>query len=130
MRRTGIELRPSLDGVPATSRRSTEQGCSPIAAIRCRIWTPAISWKRLPADLGELPSRDQLAEFEHAVQMPTGQLPGGDMMKWSTAAAMDALQSSARFPGAVLLRGDRATRSTSSAVVRLIAKIPGGGALS
>jgi citrate synthase len=65
---------------------------------------------------GELPSRDQLAEFEHAVQMHRRvSFRVRDMMKCFPASGhpMDALQSSALPWGCSIRAGRSTTRSTS-----------------
>ena len=73
--RTGIELRPGLDGVPATQSAicdiDGEQGLLTYRGYPMQDLAANSSFLETAYLLiwGELPSRDQLAEFEHAVQM-------------------------------------------------------------
>ena len=132
--RTGIELRPGLDGVPATQSAicdiDGEQGLltyrgypmQDLAANSCFLETAfLLIW-------GELPSRDHRAEFEQAVQVHRRvSFRVRDMMKCFPASGhpMDALQSSAASLG--LFYSRRAIDDPQyvyDAVVRLIAKIP------
>ncbi|MAR07223.1 MAG: citrate synthase [Cyanobium sp. NAT70] len=132
--RTGIELRPGLDGVPATQSAicdiDGEQGLltyrgypvSELAANSSFLETAyLLIW-------GELPTRDQLTAFEQEVQMHRRMsFRVRDMMKCfpATGHPMDALQSSAASLG--LFYSRRAIDDPQyiyDAVVRLIAKIP------
>ena len=132
--RTGIELRPGLDGVPATQSAIcdidgqkgllTYRGfpISELAANSSFLETAyLLIW-------GELPTRSQLDEFEHQVQMHRRvSFRVRDMMKCfpATGHPMDALQSSAASLG--LFYSRRAIDDPQyiyDAVVRLIAKIP------
>ena len=132
--RTGIELRPGLDGVPATQSAicdiDGEQGLLTYRGYPMQDLAANSSFLETAFLLiwGELPSRDQLAEFEHAVQMHRRvSFRVRDMMKCFPASGhpMDALQSSAASLG--LFYSRRAIDDPQyvyDAVVRLIAKIP------
>jgi citrate synthase len=132
--RTGIELRPGLDGVPATQSAicdiEGQQGLLtyrgfPIAELATNSSFLETAFLLI---WGELPTRDQLAEFEHQVQMHRRvSFRVRDMMKCfpATGHPMDALQSSAASLG--LFYSRRAIDDPQyiyDAVVRLIAKIP------
>ena len=132
--RTGIELRPGLDGVPATQSAicdiDGEQGLLTYRGYPMQDLAANSSFLETAFLLiwGELPSHDQLAEFEHAVQMHRRvSFRVRDMMKCFPASGhpMDALQSSAASLG--LFYSRRAIDDPQyvyDAVVRLIAKIP------
>ena len=132
--RTGIELRPGLDGVPATQSAicdiDGEQGLLTYRGYPMQDLAANSSFLETAYLLiwGELPSHDQLAEFEHAVQMHRRvSFRVRDMMKCFPASGhpMDALQSSAASLG--LFYSRRAIDDPQyiyDAVVRLIAKIP------
>ena len=132
--RTGIELRPGLDGVPATQSAicdiDGEQGLLTYRGYPMQDLAANSSFLETAYLLiwGELPSRDQLVEFEHAVQMHRRvSFRVRDMMKCFPASGhpMDALQSSAASLG--LFYSRRAIDDPQyiyDAVVRLIAKIP------
>ena len=132
--RTGIELRPGLDGVPATQSAicdiDGEQGLLTYRGYPMQDLAANSSFLETAFLLiwGELPSRDHLAEFEHAVQMHRRvSFRVRDMMKCFPASGhpMDALQSSAASLG--LFYSRRAIDDPQyvyDAVVRLIAKIP------
>ena len=132
--RTGIELRPGLDGVPATQSAicdiDGEQGLLTYRGYPMQDLAANSSFLETAYLLiwGELPSCDQLAEFEHAVQMHRRvSFRVRDMMKCFPASGhpMDALQSSAASLG--LFYSRRAIDDPQyiyDAVVRLIAKIP------
>ena len=132
--RTGIELRPGLDGVPATQSAicdiEGQQGLLtyrgfPIAELASNSSFLETAFLLI---WGELPTRDQLAELEHQVQMHRRvSFRVRDMMKCfpATGHPMDALQSSAASLG--LFYSRRAIDDPQyiyDAVVRLIAKIP------
>ena len=132
--RTGIELRPGLDGVPATQSAICDieglQGLLtyrgfPIAELASNSSFLETAFLLI---WGELPTRDQLAGFEHQVQMHRRvSFRVRDMMKCfpATGHPMDALQSSAASLG--LFYSRRAIDDPQyiyDAVVRLIAKIP------
>ena len=132
--RTGIELRPGLDGVPATQSAicdiDGQQGLLtyrgfPIAELATNSSFLETAFLLI---WGELPTRDQLAGFEHQVQMHRRvSFRVRDMMKCfpATGHPMDALQSSAASLG--LFYSRRAIDDPQyiyDAVVRLIAKIP------
>ena len=132
--RTGIELRPGLDGVPATQSSicdiDGEQGLLTYRGYPMQDLAANSSFLETAYLLiwGELPSSDQLADFEHAVQMHRRvSFRVRDMMKCFPASGhpMDALQSSAASLG--LFYSRRAIDDPQyiyDAVVRLIAKIP------
>ena len=132
--RTGIELRPGLDGVPATQSAicdiDGEKGLLTYRGYPMQDLAANSSFLETAYLLiwGELPSYDQLAEFEHAVQMHRRvSFRVRDMMKCFPASGhpMDALQSSAASLG--LFYSRRAIDDPQyiyDAVVRLIAKIP------
>ena len=132
--RTGIELRPGLDGVPATQSAicdiDGEQGLLTYRGYPMQDLAANSSFLETAYLLiwGELPSREQLAEFEHSVQMHRRvSFRVRDMMKCFPASGhpMDALQSSAASLG--LFYSRRAIDDPQyiyDAVVRLIAKIP------
>ena len=132
--RTGIELRPGLDGVPATQSSicdiDGEQGLLTYRGYPMQDLAANSSFLETAYLLiwGELPSRDQLADFEQAVQMHRRvSFRVRDMMKCFPASGhpMDALQSSAASLG--LFYSRRAIDDPQyiyDAVVRLIAKIP------
>lgn len=132
--RTGIELRPGLDGVPATQSAiceiDGEQGLLTYRGYPMHDLAVNSSFLETAFLLiwGELPSCDQLADFEHAVQMHRRvSFRVRDMMKCFPASGhpMDALQSSAASLG--LFYSRRAIDDPQyvyDAVVRLIAKIP------
>ena len=132
--RTGIELRPGLDGVPATQSAICDiEGQEGLLTYRgFPIAELATNSSFLETAFlliwGELPTRDQLAEFEHQVQMHRRvSFRVRDMMKCfpATGHPMDALQSSAASLG--LFYSRRAIDDPQyiyDAVVRLIAKIP------
>ena len=132
--RTGIELRPGLDGVPATQSAicdiDGEKGLLTYRGYPMQDLAANSSFLETAYLLiwGELPNRDQLAEFEHAVQMHRRvSFRVRDMMKCFPASGhpMDALQSSAASLG--LFYSRRAIDDPQyiyDAVVRLIAKIP------
>ncbi|MEB3254690.1 MAG: citrate/2-methylcitrate synthase, partial [Synechococcus sp.] len=132
--RTGIELRPGLDGVPATQSAicdiDGERGLLTYRGYPMQELAENSSFLETAFLLiwGQLPSRDQLAEFEHAVQMHRRvSFRVRDMMKCFPASGhpMDALQSSAASLG--LFYSRRAIDDPQyiyDAVVRLIAKIP------
>ncbi|RPF81382.1 MAG: citrate synthase [Synechococcus sp. TMED20] len=132
--RTGIELRPGLDGVPATQSAicdiDGQEGLLtyrgfPIAELATNSSFLETAFLLI---WGELPTRDQLADFEHQVQMHRRvSFRVRDMMKCfpATGHPMDALQSSAASLG--LFYSRRAIDDPQyiyDAVVRLIAKIP------
>ncbi|MEB3184918.1 MAG: citrate synthase [Cyanobacteriota bacterium] len=129
-----IPFRPGLEGVPATHSAIcdieghrgllTYRGYSVEELARQSTFLETaylLIW-------GELPDADQLAEFEHAVQMHRRvSFRIRDMMKSFPAQGhpMDALQASAASLG--LFYSRRALDNPEyivSAVVRLIAKIP------
>ncbi|WP_028952984.1 citrate synthase [Synechococcus sp. CC9616] len=132
--RTGIELRPGLDGVPATQSAICDiEGQEGLLTYRgFPIAELATNSSFLETAFlliwGELPTRDQLADFEHQVQMHRRvSFRVRDMMKCfpATGHPMDALQSSAASLG--LFYSRRAIDDPQyiyDAVVRLIAKIP------
>ena len=132
--RTGIELRPGLDGVPATQSSicdiDGEKGLLTYRGYPMQDLAANSSFLETAYLLiwGELPSRDALKEFEHAVQMHRRvSFRVRDMMKCFPASGhpMDALQSSAASLG--LFYSRRAIDDPQyiyDAVVRLIAKIP------
>ena len=132
--RTGIELRPGLEGVPATQSAiceiDGEQGLLTYRGYPMEDLAANSSFLETAFLLiwGELPSRDQLADFEYAVQMHRRvSFRVRDMMKCFPASGhpMDALQSSAASLG--LFYSRRAIDDPQyvyDAVVRLIAKIP------
>ena len=132
--RTGIELRPGLDGVPATQSSicdiDGEQGLLTYRGYPMQDLAANSSFLETAYLLiwGDLPSSDQLADFEHAVQMHRRvSFRVRDMMKCFPASGhpMDALQSSAASLG--LFYSRRAIVDPQyiyDAVVRLIAKIP------
>ena len=132
--RTGIELRPGLDGVPATQSAicdiDGDQGLLTYRGYPMQDLAANSSFLETAYLLiwGELPSRDQLEQFEHAVQMHRRvSFRVRDMMKCFPASGhpMDALQSSAASLG--LFYSRRAIDDPQyiyDAVVRLIAKIP------
>ena len=132
--RTGIELRPGLDGVPATQSSicdiDGEQGLLTYRGYPMQDLAANSSFLETAYLLiwGDLPSSDQLADFEHAVQMHRRvSFRVRDMMKCFPASGhpMDALQSSAASLG--LFYSRRAIDDPQyiyDAVVRLIAKIP------
>ena len=132
--RTGIELRPGLDGVPATQSAicdiDGEKGLLTYRGYPMQDLAANSSFLETAYLLiwGELPSHDLLAEFEHAVQMHRRvSFRVRDMMKCFPASGhpMDALQSSAASLG--LFYSRRAIDDPQyiyDAVVRLIAKIP------
>ena len=132
--RTGLVFRPGLEGVPATQSSICDidgqkgllsyrgypvddlaSHCSFLETTYLLIW-------------GELPSRQQLRDFEQEVQMHRRvSFRVRDMMKCfpSDGHPMDALQSSAASLG--LFYSRRAIDDPQyiyDAVVRLIAKIP------
>ena len=132
--RTGIELRPGLDGVPATQSAicdiDGEQGLLTYRGYPMADLAQNSSFLETAFLLiwGELPTRDELSAFEHEVQMHRRvSFRVRDMMKCfpATGHPMDALQSSAASLG--LFYSRRAIddpRYVYDAVVRLIAKIP------
>ena len=132
--RTGIELRPGLDGVPATQSAicdiDGDQGLLTYRGYPMQDLAANSSFLETAFLLiwGELPSREELGEFEHAVQMHRRvSFRVRDMMKCFPASGhpMDALQSSAASLG--LFYSRRAIDDPQyiyDAVVRLIAKIP------
>ena len=132
--RTGIELRPGLDGVPATQSSicdiDGEQGLLTYRGYPMQDLAANSSFLETAYLLiwGELPTRDELTQFEHAVQMHRRvSFRVRDMMKCFPASGhpMDALQSSAASLG--LFYSRRAIDDPQyiyDAVVRLIAKIP------
>ena len=132
--RTGIELRPGLDGVPATQSSicdiDGEQGLLTYRGYPMQDLAANSSFLETAFLLiwGELPSREQLINFEQAVQMHRrDSFRVRDMMKCFPASGhpMDALQSSAASLG--LFYSRRAIDDPQyiyDAVVRLIAKIP------
>ena len=132
--RTGIELRPGLDGVPATQSSICDiDGDQGLLTYRGYPMQDLAANSRFLETAylliwGELPSSDQLADFEHAVQMHRRvSFRVRDMMKCFPASGhpMDALQSSAASLG--LFYSRRAIDDPQyiyDAVVRLIAKIP------
>ena len=132
--RTGIELRPGLDGVPATQSSicdiDGQQGLLTYRGFPMAELATNSSFLETAFLLiwGELPTRDQLAGFEHQVQMHRRvSFRVRDMMKCfpATGHPMDALQSSAASLG--LFYSRRAIDDPQyiyDAVVRLIAKIP------
>ena len=132
--RTGIELRPGLDGVPATQSAicdiDGEQGLLTYRGYPMADLAQNSSFLETAFLLiwGELPTRDALSAFEHEVQMHRRvSFRVRDMMKCfpATGHPMDALQSSAASLG--LFYSRRAIddpRYVYDAVVRLIAKIP------
>ena len=132
--RTGIELRPGLDGVPATQSSicdiDGEQGLLTYRGYPMQDLAANSSFLETAFLLiwGELPSREQLINFEQAVQMHRRvSFRVRDMMNCFPASGhpMDALQSSAASLG--LFYSRRAIDDPQyiyDAVVRLIAKIP------
>ena len=132
--RTGIELRPGLDGVPATQSSicdiDGEQGLLTYRGYPMQDLAANSSFLETAFLLiwGELPSREQLINFEQAVQMHRRvSFRVRDMMKCFPASGhpMDALQSSAASLG--LFYSRRAIDDPQyiyDAVARLIAKIP------
>ena len=132
--RTGIELRPGLDGVPATQSAicdiDGEKGLLTYRGYPMEELAVNSSFLETAYLLiwGELPTRDQLHSFEHEVQMHRRvSFRVRDMMKCFPASGhpMDALQSSAAALG--LFYSRRAIDDPNyiyKAVVRLIAKIP------
>ena len=132
--RTGIELRPGLDGVPATQSSicdiDGEQGLLTYRGYPMQDLAANSSFLETAFLLiwGDLPTRDELTRFEHAVQMHRRvSFRVRDMMKCFPASGhpMDALQSSAASLG--LFYSRRAIDDPQyiyDAVVRLIAKIP------
>jgi len=132
--RTGIELRPGLDGVPATQSSicdiDGEQGLLTYRGYPMQDLAANSSFLETAYLLiwGDLPTRDELTRFEHAVQMHRRvSFRVRDMMKCFPASGhpMDALQSSAASLG--LFYSRRAIDDPQyiyDAVVRLIAKIP------
>ena len=132
--RTGIELRPGLDGVPATQSAicdiDGQKGLLTYRGIPVDDMAANSSFLETAFLLiwGELPTRDQLEAFEHQVQMHRRvSFRVRDMMKCFPASGhpMDALQSSAASLG--LFYSRRAIDDPQyiyDAVVRLIAKIP------
>ena len=132
--RTGIELRPGLDGVPATQSAicdiDGQKGLLTYRGIPVDDLAANSSFLETAFLLiwGELPTRDQLEAFEHQVQMHRRvSFRVRDMMKCFPASGhpMDALQSSAASLG--LFYSRRAIDDPQyiyDAVVRLIAKIP------
>ena len=132
--RTGIALRPGLDGVPATQSSicdiDGEQGLLTYRGYPMQDLAANSSFLETAYLLiwGELPTRDELTQFEHAVQMHRRvSFRVRDMMKCFPASGhpMDALQSSAASLG--LFYSRRAIDDPQyiyDAVVRLIAKIP------
>ena len=132
--RTGLVFRPGLEGVPATQSSicdiDGQKGCLsyrgyPVddLAAHCSFLetTYLLIW-------GQLPTPQQLRDFEHEVQMHRRvSFRVRDMMKCFPASGhpMDALQSSAASLG--LFYSRRAIDDPQyiyDAVVRLIAKIP------
>ena len=132
--RTGIELRPGLDGVPATQSAicdiDGEKGLLTYRGYPMQELAVNSSFLETAYLLiwGELPKQDQLHSFEHEVQMHRRvSFRVRDMMKCFPASGhpMDALQSSAAALG--LFYSRRAIDDPNyiyKAVVRLIAKIP------
>lgn len=132
--KTGIELRPGLDGVPATQSAicdiDGDRGLLTYRGYPMQELAVNSSFLETAYLLiwGELPTRDQLAAFEHEVQMHRRvSFRVRDMMKCFPASGhpMDALQSSAAALG--LFYSRRAIDDPNyiyKAVVRLIAKIP------
>ena len=132
--RTGIELRPGLDGVPATQSAicdiDGEKGLLTYRGYPMEELAVNSSFLETAYLLiwGELPTQDQLHSFEHEVQMHRRvSFRVRDMMKCFPASGhpMDALQSSAASLG--LFYSRRAIDDPQyiyDAVVRLIAKIP------
>ncbi len=132
--RTGIELRPGLDGVPATQSAicdiDGEKGLLTYRGYPMQDLAANSSFLETAFLLiwGDLPSRQQLSAFEKEVQMHRRvSFRVRDMMKCFPASGhpMDALQSSAASLG--LFYSRRAIDDPSyiyKAVVRLIAKIP------
>ena len=132
--RTGIELRPGLDGVPATQSAicdiDGEKGLLTYRGYPMEDLAANSSFLETAFLLiwGDLPSRQQLSAFEKEVQMHRRvSFRVRDMMKCFPASGhpMDALQSSAASLG--LFYSRRAIDDPSyiyKAVVRLIAKIP------
>ena len=132
--RTGIELRPGLDGVPATQSSicdiDGEQGLLTYRGYPMQDLAANSSFLETAYLLiwGDLPTREELTRFEHAVQMHRRvSFRVRDMMKCFPASGhpMDALQSSAASLG--LFYSRRAIDDPQyiyDAVVRLIAKIP------
>ncbi|WP_413441403.1 citrate synthase [Synechococcus sp. MIT S1220] len=132
--RTGIELRPGLDGVPATQSAicdiDGEKGLLTYRGYPMQDLAANSSFLETAFLLiwGDLPSRQQLGAFEKEVQMHRRvSFRVRDMMKCFPASGhpMDALQSSAASLG--LFYSRRAIDDPSciyKAVVRLIAKIP------
>ena len=132
--RTGIELRPGLDGVPATQSAicdiDGEAGLLTYRGYPMQDLAANSSFLETAFLLiwGDLPSRRQLSAFEKEVQMHRRvSFRVRDMMKCFPASGhpMDALQSSAASLG--LFYSRRAIDDPSyiyKAVVRLIAKIP------
>ena len=132
--RTGIELRPGLDGVPATQSAicdiDGDKGLLTYRGYPMQDLAENSSFLETAFLLiwGELPSREELADFEQAVQMHRRvSFRVRDMMKCFPASGhpMDALQSSAASLG--LFYSRRAIDDPQyiyDAVVRLIAKIP------
>ena len=132
--RTGLVFRPGLEGVPATQSSicdiDGQEGCLsyrgyPVddLASHCSFLetTYLLIW-------GQLPTPQQLRDFEHEVQMHRRvSFRVRDMMKCfpSDGHPMDALQSSAASLG--LFYSRRAIDDPQyiyDAVIRLIAKIP------
>ena len=132
--RTGIELRPGLDGVPATQSAicgiDGEAGLLTYRGYPMQDLAANSSFLETAFLLiwGDLPSRRQLSAFEKEVQMHRRvSFRVRDMMKCFPASGhpMDALQSSAASLG--LFYSRRAIDDPQyiyDAVVRLIAKIP------
>ena len=132
--KTGIELRPGLDGVPATQSSicdiDGDRGLLTYRGYPMQELAVNSSFLETAYLLiwGELPTRDQLAAFEHEVQMHRRvSFRVRDMLKCFPASGhpMDALQSSAAALG--LFYSRRAIDDPNyiyKAVVRLIAKIP------
>ena len=132
--KTGIELRPGLDGVPATQSAicdiDGEKGLLTYRGYPMQELALHSSFLETAYLLiwGELPTRDQLNAFEHEVQMHRRvSFRVRDMLKCfpATGHPMDALQSSAAALG--LFYSRRAIDDPNyiyKAVVRLIAKIP------
>ena len=132
--RTGIELRPGLDGVPATQSAicdiDGEAGLLTYRGYPMQDLAANSSFLETAFLLiwGDLPAQQQLSAFEKEVQMHRRvSFRVRDMMKCFPASGhpMDALQSSAASLG--LFYSRRAIDDPSyiyKAVVRLIAKIP------
>jgi len=132
--KTGIVFRPGLEGVPAT-----QSAICDIDGQRGRLSYRGYALEELAVKStflettylliwGELPTSQQLRDFEEEVQMHRRvSFRVRDMMKCFPASGhpMDALQSSAAFLG--LFYSRRAIDDPQyiyDAVVRLIAKIP------